>query len=80
MTNITATLWLLLAAAERSKLEPSAVTAVDPAEGQIDCVRRKPVAARSSVRAALLRLRRAHRGKRFFQCVNLRLHGGELRT
>jgi hypothetical protein len=59
---------------------PSAVTAVDPAEGQIDYVRRKPVPARSSVRAALLRLRRAHRGKRFFQCVNLRLHGGELRT
>ena len=60
--------------------EPSTVTAVDPAEGQIDYVRRKPVAARSSVRAALLRLRRAHRGKRFFQCVNLRLHGGELRA
>ena len=29
--------------------EPSAVTAVDPAEGQIDYVRRKPVPARSSV-------------------------------
>jgi hypothetical protein len=32
------------------------------------------------LRAVLLRLRRAHRGKRFFQCVDLRLHGGELRA
>ena len=33
-----------------------------------------------TVRAALLRRRRAHCGERFFQGVDLRLHGGELRA